>query len=92
VEQFSPLGQIDDLECPGCGNRSRSRVVDSRGTPKYVRRRRVCATCGARFTTYEQAAPLKEWSVPPLDELTEAQKRALLRAAAAIMIAESTAA
>jgi transcriptional repressor NrdR len=34
-----------------------SRVIDSRPVGEGVRRRRKCANCGARFTTYERVQP-----------------------------------
>ncbi len=40
------------LKCPGCG--SNTRVVDSRDSGKYLRRRRECYSCKKRFTTYER--------------------------------------
>ena len=39
--------------CPNCGHAD-SRVTDSRDTGPETRRRRECADCGARFTTYER--------------------------------------
>lgn len=44
------------MHCPFCGARD-TRVVDSRLNPEgdKVRRRRECAECGERFTTYESA-------------------------------------
>ena len=39
--------------CPNCGHAD-SRVTDSRDTGAETRRRRECADCGARFTTYER--------------------------------------
>jgi transcriptional repressor NrdR len=44
------------MHCPFCSHDG-SRVVDSRLTEPgdAVRRRRECADCGARFTTYERA-------------------------------------
>ncbi len=39
--------------CPNCGH-AESRVTDSRDTGPETRRRRECADCGARFTTYER--------------------------------------
>lgn len=41
--------------CPYC-NHSDTRVIDSRETEegKVIRRRRQCAKCSARFSTYEQ--------------------------------------
>ena len=41
------------MKCPFCGAPD-SRVIDSRGLDEEVRRRRVCSTCGARFTTSER--------------------------------------
>jgi len=43
------------VNCPFCGL-PESRVVDSRETEgrESIRRRRECATCGQRFTTYEK--------------------------------------
>ncbi|MDD5238294.1 MAG: transcriptional regulator NrdR, partial [Candidatus Omnitrophica bacterium] len=42
------------MKCPFCGNKE-DKVVDSRATAEEsaVRRRRECAKCGKRFTTYE---------------------------------------
>lgn len=41
------------MECPKCA-KEQSDVVDSRATIHAVRRRRQCAQCGYRFTTYER--------------------------------------
>jgi len=41
------------MKCPYCGALE-SRVVDSRSLEEEVRRRRVCSTCGVRFTTSER--------------------------------------
>jgi transcriptional repressor NrdR len=42
------------MRCPRCGERD-TRVVDSRDLDEAsIRRRRECAVCGARFTTYER--------------------------------------
>ncbi len=43
------------MHCPQCGERE-TRVVDSRDLEDQatIRRRRECAACGARFTTYER--------------------------------------
>ncbi|MEI8333016.1 MAG: transcriptional regulator NrdR [Chloroflexota bacterium] len=43
------------MRCPQCGDRE-SRVVDSRDLEDQatIRRRRECAVCAARFTTYER--------------------------------------
>ncbi|MDA0798757.1 MAG: transcriptional regulator NrdR [Chloroflexi bacterium] len=41
------------MRCPNCGAPD-SRVTDSRDTGEEIRRRRECAACGVRFTTYER--------------------------------------
>ncbi len=43
------------MRCPYCGH-AESRVVDSREVRegREIRRRRECAACGRRFTTYER--------------------------------------
>ncbi len=43
------------MRCPQCGSRD-TRVVDSRDLDESatIRRRRECAACGTRFTTYER--------------------------------------
>jgi transcriptional repressor NrdR len=43
------------MRCPGCGERE-TRVVDSRDLDDSatIRRRRECAACTMRFTTYER--------------------------------------
>jgi transcriptional repressor NrdR len=43
------------MRCPQCGDRE-TRVVDSRDLDDAatIRRRRECAACSARFTTYER--------------------------------------
>ncbi len=43
------------MKCPFCGNID-SRVTDSRSTEEntVIRRRRVCESCGEKFTTYER--------------------------------------
>ena len=40
------------MQCPYCGGESS--VTETRIAPDCVRRRRVCATCKRRFTTYEK--------------------------------------
>lgn len=42
------------MKCPACGS-GESHVLDSRHTEEgnSIRRRRACAACGKRFTTYE---------------------------------------
>ena len=41
------------MRCPHCGA-PETRVTDSRDTGQEIRRRRECAQCGIRFTTYER--------------------------------------
>ena len=41
------------MHCPYCGDLD-SRVTDSRTAENGIRRRRQCAQCGLRFTTYER--------------------------------------
>ena len=51
------------MRCPFCGSHdNRNRVIDSRSSEDgaTIRRRRACAACGRRFTTFERVeeAPL----------------------------------
>lgn len=48
------------MRCPSCQH-GESRVVDSRTTGEAIRRRRQCASCGARFTTHERAEQRLLW-------------------------------
>ncbi len=41
------------MQCPYCAYAD-SKVIDSRTTENSIRRRRECARCGLRFTTYEK--------------------------------------
>ena len=43
------------MRCPQCGTRD-TRVIDSRDLDDSatIRRRRECASCATRFTTYER--------------------------------------
>ena len=41
------------MNCPFCGH-DESKVIDSRESPDGIRRRRECARCALRFTTYER--------------------------------------
>lgn len=47
------------MRCPMCGAED-TRVIDSRPADQgtAIRRRRACAGCGHRFTTYERGAPV----------------------------------
>ena len=44
------------MKCPFCGNAD-TQVIDSRAADEgdFIRRRRRCAACDRRFTTYERA-------------------------------------
>ena len=45
--------------CPGC-KQSTTYVIDSRDINAFaIRRRRECADCSYRFTTYEKTVPIK---------------------------------
>lgn len=41
------------MRCPKCSSEE-SKVVDSRQAEDAIRRRRVCESCGFRFTTFER--------------------------------------
>ena len=43
------------MKCPFC-NYNDTKVIDSRGQEdnSVIRRRRLCESCGKRFTTYER--------------------------------------
>jgi transcriptional regulator NrdR family protein len=41
------------MQCPNCHRHHTSQVKDSREKPKYIRRRRICRVCDARFSTLE---------------------------------------
>ncbi|WP_425299915.1 hypothetical protein [Roseibium sediminis] len=41
------------MDCPRCS--AATSVKDSRPSANLIRRRRVCGSCGHRFTTYEGA-------------------------------------
>ncbi len=59
--QFAASGRRypGSVRCPICGN-DETRVIDSRPAEQgsSIRRRRSCAVCGHRFTTYERNAPV----------------------------------
>ena len=41
------------MKCPKCGS-LKSGVIDSRGDSDVIRRRRICQSCDARFSTLEK--------------------------------------
>lgn len=45
------------MQCPYCGH-TENKVVDTREAPDAIRRRRLCAQCGRRYTTYERVAQI----------------------------------
>lgn len=49
----------EGMRCPMCGVED-TRVIDSRPADQgsTIRRRRACAECGHRFTTYERGVPV----------------------------------
>src|SRR6185436_14847741 len=53
------------MRCPYCGS-TNTQVKDSRPSEDHstIRRRRVCADCGGRFTTFERVQ-LRELTVDP---------------------------
>jgi len=59
--RLDPAAGEDAVRCPFCGT-DEDRVVDSRPSDDgaTIRRRRACAACGRRFTTFERVeeAPL----------------------------------
>ena len=64
------------MRCPYCAEGA-SRVLDSREVGRGVRRRRVCQSCGQRFTTYE-SQPAPTFSVLKRDGRLEGYDRAKL--------------
>lgn len=68
------------MRCPFCGN-SEDRVVDSRESREgdVIRRRRECAACERRFTSYEKIE-LPTFQVVKRDQRRETYDRAKLMA------------
>ena len=59
------------IPCPSC-RVHRNGVTNTRATDsgRMIRRRRQCAACGHRWTTYEGDVPtLKQWLLSPLRDL-----------------------
>jgi transcriptional repressor NrdR len=71
------------MRCPKCAQ-ARDKVIDSRSirNGEVIRRRRVCAKCGHRFTTYEEVVK-SVLCVLKRDGRHEDFNRAKLRAAIA---------
>lgn len=88
------------MRCPQCGERE-TRVVDSRDLDDSatIRRRRECAACSARFTTYERIEAARLIVVKrdggrqefDRDKLASGLRKALTRRPVPDGIAEATA-
>ena len=67
------------MRCPFC-NRDNSKVVDSRPVEdtNSIRRRRMCESCGKRFTTYEKVETIP-LSVIKKDQTREQYDRAKIQ-------------
>ena len=67
------------MRCPFC-NRDNSKVVDSRPVEdtNSIRRRRMCESCGKRFTTYEKVETIP-LSVIKKDQTREPYDRAKIQ-------------
>lgn len=50
------------MRCPSCQHDD-SRVIDSRTAGDAIRRRRVCGSCGYRFTTHERVELRMPWVI-----------------------------
>ena len=66
------------MRCPHCGA-PETRVTDSRDTGHEIRRRRECAQCGIRFTTYERVQHAALQVVKRDNRREEFDKEKLLR-------------
>lgn len=67
------------MRCPFC-NQDNSKVVDSRPVEdtNSIRRRRMCESCGKRFTTYEKVETIP-LSVIKKDQIREQYDRAKIQ-------------
>lgn len=67
------------MRCPFC-NQDNSKVVDSRPVEdtNSIRRRRMCESCGKRFTTYEKVETIP-LSVIKKDQTREQYDRAKIQ-------------
>jgi transcriptional repressor NrdR len=68
------------MRCPSCRESNKDRVIDSRMTEggAVIRRRRVCAACGRRFTTKERVEEELRLTVVKRDESREPFERTKL--------------
>lgn len=60
------------MRCPRCRGVA-DKVIDSRFRPpgNYVHRRRICAACGHRFTTYEFSVERRQDEQAELERAVE---------------------
>jgi len=65
------------MNCPYCGYHD-SRVIDSRDASDGIRRRRLCLSCKARFTTYERLQPTGLYVIKKDQRREEFNKEKLL--------------
>jgi transcriptional repressor NrdR len=65
------------MNCPYCGYHD-SRVIDSRDANDGIRRRRLCLSCNARFTTYERLQPASLYVIKKDQRREEYNKEKLL--------------
>ncbi|HEY94985.1 MAG TPA: transcriptional repressor NrdR [Dehalococcoidia bacterium] len=65
------------MNCPYCGYHD-SRVIDSRDANDGIRRRRLCLSCNARFTTYERLQPAGLYVIKKDQRREEFNKEKLL--------------
>ncbi|MBN2076020.1 MAG: transcriptional repressor NrdR [Dehalococcoidales bacterium] len=65
------------MNCPYCGYHD-SRVIDSRDANDGIRRRRLCLSCNARFTTYERLQPTGLYVIKKDQRREEFNKEKLL--------------
>ncbi len=65
------------MNCPRCQYPD-SRVIDSREVNDGIRRRRQCAKCGYRFTTYEHVQPARLFVIKKDQRREEFNKEKLL--------------
>ena len=70
---------VNTVRCPFC-NQDNSKVVDSRPVEdtNSIRRRRMCESCGKRFTTYEKVETIP-LSVIKKDQTREQYDRAKIQ-------------
>lgn len=75
-----PLGEgANTVKCPFC-NQDNTKVVDSRPVEdtNSIRRRRMCDSCGKRFTTYEKVETIP-LSVIKKDQTREQYERSKIQ-------------